>query len=196
MTTDSSTGAAASGDDDAGWVAETVAYLNGLDTKPSKAMADACLRMLNRGFALRAEVERLQGEIDWIAAQPADDRMFAEIEAAARASFRRHKSSVRGQILTRSDSIESHTVWAALSWAESRARERVENAEADARHMYESYTSAQTRAERAEAEAESLRGALRIVKNHVAGLYEWPAGDGRSVEEVVDAAMAGEVGYV
>ena len=68
--------------------------------------------------ALRAQLEAAEAEIDWIKAQPDDDgRMFAEIEAAAKASYRRHRSKVRGQVITRADSYESHLVWAALEWA-------------------------------------------------------------------------------
>ena len=61
--------------------------------------------------------ERLEEGIDWIKFQSEDDRMFAEIEAAAKASFHRHRTSCRGQTLTRADNYESHLVWATLEWA-------------------------------------------------------------------------------
>ena len=61
--------------------------------------------------------ERLAEEIDWIKSQPEGARMFAEIEAAAKASFHRHRTSCRGQVLTRADNYESHLVWATLEWA-------------------------------------------------------------------------------
>ena len=67
--------------------------------------------------AAEARANRLSEEIDWIKSQPEGDRMFAEIEAAAKASFHRHRTSCRGQVLTRADNYESHLVWATLEWA-------------------------------------------------------------------------------
>ena len=64
-----------------------------------------------------ARAEAAEAEINWIKAQPEDDRMFAEIEAAAKASYQRHRAKVRGHVVTRSDGYESHVIWAALEWA-------------------------------------------------------------------------------
>ena len=66
---------------------------------------------------MQARAEAAEAEINWIKAQPEDDRMFAEIEAAAKASYQRHRAKVRGQVVTRSDDYESHVIWAALEWA-------------------------------------------------------------------------------
>ena len=46
-----------------------------------------------------------------------DDKMFMQIDHWARESYRRHKSSVRGQIITAADNSDSHLIWAALRWA-------------------------------------------------------------------------------
>lgn len=46
-----------------------------------------------------------------------EDKMFQQIDAWARKSYRHHKSSIRGQQITASDSFDSHLVWAALRWA-------------------------------------------------------------------------------
>lgn len=79
-----------------------------------RAVRDSFQRV---GIAAQARAERLAEEIDWIKSQPEGDRMFAEIEAAAKASFHRHRTSCRGQVLTRADNYESHLVWATLEWA-------------------------------------------------------------------------------
>jgi len=50
-----------------------------------------------------------------------EDAMFTQIEAKARATYRRHAFSARGQIITRADSYESHLVWAAIDWAKANA---------------------------------------------------------------------------
>ena len=61
-----------------------------------------------------SEIERLTSEamFQQQMTEP-DDIMFERIERAARASFRRHRSSTRGQQLTRADAYQSHLVWAA-----------------------------------------------------------------------------------
>ena len=71
---------------------------------------------------LRAEVQRLRDEAMMQAqyTQP-DDVMFEKIERAARASYRHHQSSIRGQQLTRADSYESHLIWAAQQHVRSEA---------------------------------------------------------------------------
>ena len=50
---------------------------------------------------------------------PKDDggKMFMQIDHWARESYKRHQSSVRGQMITAADSYESHVIWAALRWA-------------------------------------------------------------------------------
>jgi len=47
-----------------------------------------------------------------------EDKMYEQIDAWARQSYARHKCSVRGQQVTRSDSMDSHIIWATLRWAE------------------------------------------------------------------------------
>ena len=48
-----------------------------------------------------------------------EDAMFTQIEAKARATYRRHTSWAKGQNISRGDGYESHLVWAALEWAEA-----------------------------------------------------------------------------
>jgi hypothetical protein len=48
-----------------------------------------------------------------------EDAMFTQIEAKARATYRRHSFSAKGQIITRADGYESHLVWAAIDWAKA-----------------------------------------------------------------------------
>ncbi len=102
------------------------------------ANGTADLAMKHRDAA-EARAERLAEEIDWVKFQSEDDSMFAEIEAAAKASFHRHRTSCRGQTMTRADNYESHLVWATLEWAkrtngaEQRA-ERLAEALREARH--------------------------------------------------------------
>jgi hypothetical protein len=45
------------------------------------------------------------------------DKMFMQIDHWARESYKRHQSSVRGQMITAADSYESHVIWATLRWA-------------------------------------------------------------------------------
>jgi len=47
----------------------------------------------------------------------AEDKMFEQIDRWARESYRRHKSSCRGQQITSADSENAHVIWAALRWA-------------------------------------------------------------------------------
>jgi len=47
-----------------------------------------------------------------------EDKMYEQIDAWARHSYMRHKYSVRGQVITRADSEDSHIIWATLRWAE------------------------------------------------------------------------------
>lgn len=72
--------------------------------------------------ALRAELAaiRAQGaaeDLSFMEFMDAEDAMFEQIDIAARKSFRRHQSSVKGQMFTRADGFDSHLVWAALDWA-------------------------------------------------------------------------------
>jgi hypothetical protein len=48
-----------------------------------------------------------------------EDAMFTQIETKARATYRRHTFSAKGQIITRADDYESHLVWAAIDWAKA-----------------------------------------------------------------------------
>lgn len=52
-----------------------------------------------------------------MSALPEDERMFGDIESAARISFRQHRGRVRGQVLTRYDNADAHLISAALQWA-------------------------------------------------------------------------------
>lgn len=52
-----------------------------------------------------------------MSALPEDERMFSDIESAARISFRQHRGRVQGQVLTRYDSADAHLISAALQWA-------------------------------------------------------------------------------
>ena len=45
-----------------------------------------------------------------------DDKMFMQIEHWARQSYRRYRTSVRGQMISRYDCYDSHLVWATLKW--------------------------------------------------------------------------------
>lgn len=54
-----------------------------------------------------------------------EDAMFTQIEAKARATYRRHTFSAKGQIITRADGYESHLVWAAVDWALQRERTQI-----------------------------------------------------------------------
>ncbi len=49
-----------------------------------------------------------------------DDKMFEQIEKWAYESYRRHKSSVRGQQITYADNPNSHYIWATLRWAKEK----------------------------------------------------------------------------
>ena len=74
---------------------------------------------------LRATVEKLTREVQETrlikqvieSVNDPDETMFQSIEHEARRSFRRSKSGARGQVVSRSDSYESHLIWAALAWA-------------------------------------------------------------------------------
>jgi hypothetical protein len=46
-----------------------------------------------------------------------EDKMFMQIDYWARESYKRHQSSVRGQVVTGADGYESHVIWATLRWA-------------------------------------------------------------------------------
>jgi hypothetical protein len=46
-----------------------------------------------------------------------DDKMFMQIDHWASESYKRHKTSVRGQAITAADGYESHIIWATLRWA-------------------------------------------------------------------------------
>jgi hypothetical protein len=46
-----------------------------------------------------------------------EDKLFMQIDHWARESYKRHQSSVRGQVVTSADSYESHIIWATLRWA-------------------------------------------------------------------------------
>jgi hypothetical protein len=54
-----------------------------------------------------------------------EDAMFAQIEAKARATYRRHTFSAKGQIITRAGGYEPHLVWAAIDWALQRERTQI-----------------------------------------------------------------------
>jgi hypothetical protein len=54
-----------------------------------------------------------------VAGMDEEDAMFTQIEAKARATYRRHSFSAKGQIFTKADSYESHLVWAAIDWAKA-----------------------------------------------------------------------------
>jgi 2,4-dienoyl-CoA reductase-like NADH-dependent reductase (Old Yellow Enzyme family) len=45
-----------------------------------------------------------------------DDKMFMQIDHWAHESYKRHKTSVRGQAITAADGYESHIIWATLRW--------------------------------------------------------------------------------
>ena len=45
------------------------------------------------------------------------DAMFTQIEAKARATFKRHVLSAKGQVHNRENIYNSHLVWAAIDWA-------------------------------------------------------------------------------
>lgn len=46
-----------------------------------------------------------------------DDKMYMQIHHWARQSYKRHQSSVRGQMITAADASDTHIIWAALRWA-------------------------------------------------------------------------------
>lgn len=75
------------------------------------------------GLEWKARAEAAEADLHWIKSMPDEERMFVEIEHAASASLRRHRSSTRGQTLTRADSSDSHLIWAALEWAARAGRE-------------------------------------------------------------------------
>jgi hypothetical protein len=54
-----------------------------------------------------------------------EDAMFTQIETKARATYRRHSFSAKGQIITRADDYESHLVWAAIDWAKANAHQEI-----------------------------------------------------------------------
>lgn len=137
MTTDSSTGAVGLGEGDDGHVAGAIAYLNMREDERAEAMADACLRMLNHNFALRAEVERLT-------------ERNAELEG-----FREHCDLLTHKVITcgvaadHPDANLSRTGAYSSKWNSPQAervrvlRDRAERAEADlaeSRHDYEIQT--------------------------------------------------------
>lgn len=57
-------------------------------------------------------------DAEWLASLPnEDERKWEQIEAWARASYRSHRSAIRGQTVTRADAYEHHVACAALRWA-------------------------------------------------------------------------------
>jgi hypothetical protein len=80
-----------------------------------------CAKMI-RGLPLpvipeQAEPDEIQKFIDSLP-DGHEDKMYEQIDAWARQSYMRHKYSVRGQIITRADGMDSHIIWATLRWAE------------------------------------------------------------------------------
>ncbi|MBV5322745.1 MAG: hypothetical protein JZU60_02785 [Ilumatobacteraceae bacterium] len=106
---------------------EPVGVVNGgghLWTFEGQSFKDGDKMFLAAG-AQPEEVKHLEAQVDELQAlamvqkeyREPDDVLFGKIELAAHASYRRYESSCRGQQVTRSDSYESHLVWAAMSAA-------------------------------------------------------------------------------
>ena len=65
-------------------------------------------------------------------AQSMADALIDQIESAARASFRRHQSSIKGQILTAADNYDWHLLHAAYQAGIHAMRRQLADAQRDA----------------------------------------------------------------
>lgn len=68
----------------------------------------------------KQRITELESEIGWINSLQGEDVMYETILARAKQSYIRHKYSVRGQILTRDDDLQTHIIHAAIEYAASK----------------------------------------------------------------------------
>ena len=68
-------------------------------------------------------------------AQSMADALIDQIESAARASFRRHRSSIKGQILTAADNYDWHLLHAAYQAGIHAMRAQLAEAQKDAERL-------------------------------------------------------------
>ena len=68
-------------------------------------------------------------------AQALTDALIDHIESAARASFRRHQSSIKGQILTAADNYDWHLLHAAYQAGIHAMRRQLADAQRDAERL-------------------------------------------------------------
>lgn len=83
-------------------------------------------RVAAHSEALQAEnaeqakrIAELESQIGWIDILDGEDAMYESILTRAKQSYMRHKYSIRGQQITRSDALETHIINAAFEFKES-----------------------------------------------------------------------------